>query len=244
MFEASINAGVLQSGLDTVENLVDECKVRLKEDELSIQAVDPANVGMVDLSIPAESFESYNGDNEVIGLNIERFMDIIGMANKDDTIDLELDPETHKLKIHVEGLHYTLSLIDADAVRQEPDVPDLDLSSEVVVAGRQIDRGVKASGMVSDHLELGVNGNFYMHAEGDTDDVRIDLDEEEVVDLEGDDARSMFSLDYLEDMSKAIPKDAQVRMELGIDHPTKMHFDVGDGSADVTYLLAPRIENE
>ncbi|MDY6775220.1 MAG: DNA polymerase sliding clamp [Halobacteria archaeon] len=245
MFKSVINAGVISSAIDTVDVLVDECKVRLEEDGITIKAVDPANVGMVDLSIPEESFESYEGDGEVIGLNVTRFKDIIGMANKGDSVELELDDETHKLKIRINGLRYTLSLIDADAVRQEPNVPDLDLSCEVRIAGNEIKRGVKAAGMVSDHMEFGVEGgDFFMHAEGDTDDVRVDLSKDEIIGIEGEEARSLFSLDYLDDMSKAIPNDAEVRMEIGVDYPVKMHFEIADGEGHVTYLLAPRIENE
>jgi len=58
MFRSEINAGLLKSSVDTVSVLVDECKVRLDGDGLSIKAVDPANVGMVELDIPADSFES------------------------------------------------------------------------------------------------------------------------------------------------------------------------------------------
>ena len=249
MFRSEINAGLLKSSVDTVSVLVDECKVRLDEDGLSIKAVDPANVGMVELDIPADSFDSYEADEEVLGLNLVRFEDIVGMANKGDVVEMELDEETRKLTIRIDGLRYTLSLIDPDSIHQEPNVPDLDLPGDIELAGREIRRGVKAAGMVSDHMAFGVSGDddtFYMRAEGDTDDVRVDLTEEDVIGLEtgGEKAESLFSLDYLDSMAKAIPNDAAVDVEVGDDYPVKMNFDVAGGDAHVTYLLAPRIENE
>jgi proliferating cell nuclear antigen len=249
MFRSEINAGLLKSSVDTVSVLVDECKVRLDEDGLSIKAVDPANVGMVELDIPADSFGSYEADEEVLGLNLVRFEDIVGMANKGDVVEMELDEETRKLTIRIDGLRYTLSLIDPDSIHQEPNVPDLDLPGDIELAGREIRRGVKAAGMVSDHMAFGVSGDddtFYMRAEGDTDDVRVDLTEEDVIGLEtgGEKAESLFSLDYLDSMAKAIPNDAAVDVEVGDDYPVKMNFDVAGGDAHVTYLLAPRIENE
>ncbi len=249
MFRSEINAGLLKSSVDTVSVLVDECKVRLDEDGLSIKAVDPANVGMVELDIPAGSFESYEADDELLGLNLVRFEDIVGMANKGDTVEMELDEETRKLTIRIDGLRYTLSLIDPDSIHQEPNVPDLDLPGDITVAGAELRRGVKAAGMVSDHMAFGVSGDdetFYMRAEGDTDDVRVDLGEDDVIELEtgGENAESLFSLDYLDSMAKAIPKDAAVAVEVGDDYPVKMNFDVAGGDAKVTYLLAPRIENE
>ncbi|MFW5984252.1 MAG: DNA polymerase sliding clamp, partial [Halobacteria archaeon] len=248
-FRSEINAGLLKSSVDTVSVLVDECKVRLDEDGLSVKAVDPANVGMVELDIPADSFESYEADDEILGLNLVRFEDIIGMANKGDTVVMELDEETRKLTIRIDGLRYTLSLIDPDSIHQEPNVPDLDLPGDIEVAGRELRRGVKAAGMVSDHMAFGVSaddGTFYMRAEGDTDDVRVDLSEDDVISLDtgGEEAESLFSLDYLDSMAKAIPNDAAVAVEVGDDYPVKMNFDVAGGDAYVTYLLAPRIENE
>ena len=195
MFKAIVSASTLRDALDSVSVLVDECKIRLNEDELAIRAVDPANVGMVDLTLEAAAFESYEADGGVIGVNLNRLEDIAGMANSGDLIQLELDEETRKLHIHIEGLSYTLALIDPDSIRQEPDIPDLDLAAEIVLEGAQIDD-------------------------------------------------SLFSLDYLKDMNKAIPKDAEVRVELGEEFPVKLHYEFGEGMGQVTYMLAPRIQSE
>ncbi|OYR80837.1 DNA polymerase sliding clamp, partial [Halorubrum distributum] len=157
MFKAIVGASTFQDALDSVSVLVDECKIRLNEEELSIRAVDPANVGMVDLTLEAAAFESYEADGGVIGVNLARLEDIAGMANSGDLIHLELDEETRKLHIEIDGLSYTLALIDPDSIRQEPDIPDLDLASEIVVEGAQLDRGIKAADMVSDHIRLRVD---------------------------------------------------------------------------------------
>jgi len=45
-------------------------------------------------------------------------------------------------------------------------------------------------------------------------------------------------------MNKAIPTDAEVTVELGEEFPVKMHFDIAEGSGNVTYMLAPRIQSE
>src|SRR6056297_3671858 len=199
MFKAIVGASTFQDALDSVSVLVDECKIRLNEEELSIRAVDPANVGMVDLTLEAAAFESYEADGGVIGVNLARLEDIAGMANSGDLIHLELDEETRKLHIQIDGLSYTLALIDPDSIRQEPDIPDLDLAAEIVVEGADIDRAVTAADMVSDHIALGVDPDaefFYVDAEGDTDDVHFELDTADLIGLQVGDAHSLFSLDY------------------------------------------------
>jgi len=246
MFKAIVRAERLQSTLDSVGVLVDECKIHLDEGGIEIRAVDPANVGMVDLTLEAEAFESYEADGGLIGVNLVRLQDIAGMADSGQLVELELDEETRKLHISIDGLEYTLALIDPESIREEPDLPDLDLSSTIVIEGRDIDRAVTAADMVSDHIELGVDGadeHFYVKAQGDTDDVHLELDTEDLIDLVAGEASSLFSLDYLQDMNKAIPKDAEVTMELGEEFPVKLHFDIAEGEGSVTYMLAPRIQS-
>jgi proliferating cell nuclear antigen len=247
MFNAIVSADTLTATLDSVSVLVDECKIHLDEDGIAIRAVDPANVGMVDLSLSADAFESYEADGGVIGVNLTRLEDIAGMADADQLIHLELDEETRKLHISIDGLEYTLALIDPDSIRQEPDLPDLDLPAHVVIEGRDIDRAVTAADMVSDHIALGVDNGaelFYVDAAGDTDDVHLELDRGDLIDLTAGEAHSLFSLDYLQNMNKAIPKDAEVAMELGEEFPVKLHFDIAEGQGQVTYMLAPRIQSD
>ena len=246
MFKAIVRAERLQSTLDSVGVLVDECKIHLDDGGIEIRAVDPANVGMVDLSLDASAFESYEADGGLIGVNLVRLQDIAGMADSGQLVELELDEETRKLHISIDGLEYTLALIDPESIREEPDLPDLDLSSTIVIEGRDIDRAVTAADMVSDHIELGVDETdevFYVEAEGDTDDVHLELDAEDLIDLVAGNASSLVSLDYLQDMNKAIPKDAEVTMELGEEFPVKLHFDIAEGEGEVTYMLAPRIQS-
>ncbi|WP_435161936.1 DNA polymerase sliding clamp [Halorubrum sp. SY-15] len=247
MFKAIVGASTLQDALDSVSVLVDECKIRLNEDALSIRAVDPANVGMVDLTLEAAAFESYDADGGVIGVNLARLEDIAGMADSGDLIHLELDEETRKLHIEIDGLSYTLALIDPESIRQEPDIPELDLPAEIVVEGAQLDRGVTAADMVSDHIRLRVaeaDEAFLVEAEGDTDDVDLELTREDLIALTAGPADSLFSLDYLKDMNKAIPGDAEVTVELGEEFPVKLHYGFGEGLGQVTFMLAPRIQSD
>jgi proliferating cell nuclear antigen len=247
MFKAIVDAETLQEALDSVSVLVDECKIHLNEEGLAIRAVDPANVGMVDLELGAEAFESYEADGGLIGVNLSRLEDIAKMANAGQLVQLELDEETRKLHIDTDGLEYTLALIDPDSIRKEPDLPDLDLPARVVLEGSNIDRAVKAADMVSDHIALGVEADaetFYVDAEGDTDDVHFELGRADLIDLTAGAARSLFSLDYLKDMNHAIPKNGEVTAHLGEEFPVEMEFEIAEGQGHVRYLLAPRIQSD
>ncbi len=144
MFKAAINAEVFKDAIEAVSTLVDEAKFRLNTDGISARAVDPANVAMVAFDLNAKAFDSFEASESEIGIDLVRFMDILGMASKGDKLELNLNEETRKLEIRTGGLAYTLSLLDPSSIRKEPKVPNLELPPKIVVRHRA-ERAVKAA---------------------------------------------------------------------------------------------------
>jgi proliferating cell nuclear antigen len=244
MFKAVINAEALRDAIEAVSSLVDEVKFSLSEKGLELKAVDPANVAMVSLIVSAEAFDYFKVTPGEIGIDLVRLSDVLSMADKGENVQLELDEENHKLKIGVGSLSYTLSLLDPTAIKKEPRIPELDLPAHVTLPGGELRRAVKAAEKVSDHVILGVSEEgFYMEAKGDIDSLKLKIPSTELLGMKPGEARSLFSLDYLEDMSKAIGKATEVTLEMGIDYPLRVNFKLRQ-SIDISYLLAPRIEQE
>lgn len=249
MFHAIATTETLEQFVDTAYALVDEAKIHLRDNMLHLKAVDPANVAMVDQSLGAKAFESYDADGGVIGVNLERLGDVLSMGDSGSLVHLELNEDTRKLHIEVDGLQYTLALIDPDSIRKEPDIPDLDLNGEVTVEGSDLDRAVTACDLVSDHIALGYEldaGMMYAEAQGDTDDVRFELEDDDL--LPGSqidaDAHSLLSLDYMNDLKKPIGTDTEVDLEVGDAMPVKLHYRYADDCGSVTNMVAPRIQSD
>lgn len=247
MFVATIPPGDIQSAFEPVHALVDECKVHISEDGLRVRAVDPANVGMVDMELPESMFETYESNAHTIGVSLQRFLDIISLFGQtDDVAHLMLDEETHQLRMESGGLDYTLSLIDPDSIRKEPKLPDLDLTVEARLNGSQFNRAVTACDMVADHIELGgtVDGEVFAKAEGDTDSVDLVLDSDELAYIDAGEASSLFNLEYLKDMEKVIADNVEVTLQLGVEFPLLLSYNLSDSDGTVQYMLAPRIQSD
>lgn len=245
MFKAIIESEKLKETVEAVSSIVDEAKVNLTPDGISIRAVDPANVAMVSLNLKSSAFEEFTATDSELGVDLNRLTDILGMAEKAETVELDLDEESHKLVIQMSGLTYKISLLDPASIRKEPKVPQLELPAKIVLSGSDLRRAIKAAEKVSDHMCMGVDGDtFYLEAEGDSDRMRLDMLKDQLVDLQPGDARALFSLDYLSDMIKSMGKSNEVTIELGRDYPAKLNFQIAGGAGDVSYLLAPRIESD
>ncbi|RZN62597.1 proliferating cell nuclear antigen (pcna) [Methanonatronarchaeum sp. AMET6-2] len=243
-FKASIKTGKLKEAFDAVGRLVDEIKLKVTEDGLNTKAVDPANVAMSILSIPKEEFETYEQDEEMtIGIDLNRIDDILSLASNEDILNIHTE-DGSMMNITVSGFEYDISLIDPSTIRKEPNIPDLDLPAEIVLNGKRIQRAIKATEKISDYIVISTeNDSLIIKGEGDTDSVKIDIPKEDLIKIDADEnARSLFSLDYLSDMSKSLQKAPEVTMHLGTDYPIMFKFNIA--GSNIEYLLAPRIESE
>jgi proliferating cell nuclear antigen len=245
MFKAAINAELLKDAIASLAVIVDEVRFKIKPEGISVKAVDPANVAMGIFELGSSAFDAYSADECEIGVDLNKIMDLLGIADKNDTVRMELEEENHKLLIDVGGLSYTLSLLDPSTIRAEPRVPQLELPAKVVLNGADLRRAVKAAEKISDHMLMGVSDDtFYMEAKGDTDQVRLEMGRDQLIDLKAGEACSLFSLDYLTDIVKPTNKVNEVTLSLGKDFPILIDFEIANGAGRISYLLAPRIESD
>lgn len=246
MFSATLDKQTLDSALTSVSVLVDECKIHMNEGGITIRAVDPANVGMVDMNLNSNAFESYQSDGELIGVDLTKFNDIVSMGDNDSLFNLEFDNKTRKLLIEVDGLEYTLSTLETSSIQKEPDIPDMDLPATVIGEGRSLNQAIKAADMIGEYIEFGVDADenvFYSQAEGDVDDIYVERNEEELIDINAGDANSIFSLEYLKSINNAIDDDSEVTIELGQEFPMRISLNFAEGHGQLTYMVAPRIKS-
>ncbi len=245
MFKAVIGAEKLKDSIESISTLVDEAKFKITPEGISVRAVDPANVAMVSFDLAKDAFDSFEATDGELGIDLTKLNGVMETADKSENIELELDETAHKLVVRMRGLAYTMSLLDPSSIRKEPKVPTLDLPARIVIRGEDIKRAIKAAEKVSDYMSMGVKGEvFFMEAEGDTDRVRVELAKDQLIDMQAAEAKSLFSLDYLSDMSKILGKANEVTIDLGKDYPLKLKVKIAEGHGEVSYMLAPRVESE
>jgi len=242
----TITSENLNDFLTPISQLVDECRLHLESDGLTVRAVDPANVAMIDVSLDAAAFERYAGNGSVLGINLDRLEDIINAPADKDLISIELDPDTHKLHIEAGAMDYQMALIDPDSVRQEPDFPDLDLDYDIGISDDQLDEMITTADIVSDHLAFfAEDGRFGAIASGDTDDAEIDYTADEIERLDGSGkVESLYSLDYLNEVNSGISTEGTVTIELGDEFPILVNWTFANTAGAGTYMVAPRIESD
>jgi len=245
MFNVKVKSEVLKGVIDVTSPLVNEVKFNINAKGISLRAVDPAHVAMVDLEIKKDAFDDYKADEMELGVDMDKFASIMRLSGSGDIINLEFDEKSNRLIIKIGNLVRRMGLIDT-AGMPDPKMPNLNLPGKVVIKASELTQGVRASEAVSDHLALTVTkSDFELFAEGDTDTVNLKLPKDLLVELKASDkCKSLFSIDYFSNMIKPISGENPVTIMLGNDNPIKVEFNIADKKGHVTYLLAPRIESE
>ncbi len=245
MFEAKLKADVLKEMVDVVSTLVDEAKLNVGKDSVTIKAVDPAHVAMVDLSLDRGAFESYKAEDAELGLDMDKMKEILRLAKAGEVISVTHDEDKNRLVVSVGNTTRRMSLVDT-AGMSDPKVPSLNLPAKLVVRTDELRQAIRASESVSDHIALKASPEgFEVVSEGDTDTVSHMVPKDLLEELQAKDAvRSLFPLDYFSNMVKAISTAPTVALYLGTDYPVRMEFKIAAGKGEVKYLLAPRIESD
>lgn len=242
-----VQKSTLQQWIDVFTPIVDEGKLHWNDDGIQIRCVDAVTAaGIIPGRLDASGFESYEPTGSVTqGVDLNRLEDMIKPAGSNALIELAIDMETRKLNIQFENVNTAMGLIDPDAVRQEPDKPDIDLPNKIILEGRQIRRVVDVADMVSDHVKMKTyadNNRVDFIADGDIDETVIDFTPDDRIDgEETKPVESLFSIQLLDGVSKPMPKDAEITMQFGEEFPMLLDWESNGGAVDVEQMLAPRI---
>ncbi len=223
--------------------LVNEAKFEFTEDGLSVKAVDPAHVAMIILNVAPNGFMEYEVEEEELGVDLDKVKDILKLASSGDTVEITKDG--NKLTFQIGNLTRSMALIDTSSM-SVPKVPNLVLPGKVVIPKADFVNGIKAAETITDSIVLKLTPTeFEMYAQGDEDSVRLNMPKDMLKEIQCEEPlKSMYPVDYLLKLAKAMDSAEYVTIYLGTDYPVKIVFDIVHGNGEATYLLAPRIEGE
>tara|TARA_Y100000310_G_scaffold225251_1_gene227284 strand:- start:827 stop:1549 length:723 start_codon:yes stop_codon:yes gene_type:complete len=231
---------LLADAIGIISELVKEVRIKLKEDGMSIVAVDPANVALVVFRLPRESFSEYEAGNEVWGVNLDDFKRIMKRATLSS--NLVFEQEENQLKITIIDKvkrNFVLSLIEVDM--EDKDEPDLEFSCEAKIGADAFSQSIEDAAVVSDSCSFLTGENFFVvEAMGSLNSFRAEFSGDEA-ELKGS-GKSKYSLEYLLKFIKAAKISQTVNLRYSDDYPLRIDFP-GE-KMGIGFVLAPRVEND
>ncbi len=247
MFEVVVKSDVLKEMVKVLNTLLNEVKLSVTPDCITVRAVDPSHVAMIDLELTRDAFVSYEASELELALDLPRFNDFLGIAGHGEDVILSYDEEMNVLFATIGAIKRKLALLNPEEIKAQK-MPQLKLDSFVEVGTKSLKKGIRAAKEVGTYLTISLEEDTAeFSSKGDIDSVSFTLDREmcEKLHVSGK-VRSMFSLKYFEKLVSAVPDASEtITTWVGNDIPVKAQFKIAEGKGTVLFLLAPRImDNE
>lgn len=230
--------------------------IQITENKLIIESADPANTMMFSIEAKAEFFdtfepeieehESYQYENEeglIIGCYLDGFYPILKKFSSSDDIALLLKRD----EITIASGDHIISrkTLDLDIDDKLDDVNQMDLKSNFSVNAEEFVDSIDKLSVFEDnpvHVDI-TDQQMKMNIQADVGSASS------VDDLESwnkESCKSMFGIDLLKDLSKAIQRlhsaDDDLKMRMEDDHPIESILD--QENLKLSIFVAPRIEEK
>ncbi|MCS7134592.1 MAG: proliferating cell nuclear antigen (pcna) [Candidatus Pacearchaeota archaeon] len=236
------NSKLLAEAIALISELVLEVNARITKQGFEITAIDPANVALVDLKIPAKAFSKFEIENEEeIGLNLEDFKQVLKRASG---LPIVLEKEDNVLKIKIEDKTkrtFSLALITLEA--EEKKVPSLSFNSKIEMNAADFAEIINDAAIVADSCAFVVSkDSFVIEAKGTLHSSKTEFSSDEVKITTEQSSRAKYSLDYLVKFAKAARLAEKLLISFSTEYPAKFEFKTE--GLDLSFILAPRSEEE
>ena len=238
--EIKIDSEDLRIILKSLSFINKEGIVSFTNDGINMKLVDPVNVSMVDLTIPATDFLCYDIKTEFeLGLAFDKTLDFISSAKN---TPVSLEPTKSKLEIKFDNAWFTQSTIRTELLRAQPKIPVFEYDVKIELQTKLFTKGIKACAKLADYITFTMlKDTFTLSAKGNTDTVSATI-ENPLID-KSDTAISLYSVDYLSDLMKGIAHSNEATVEMSSDYPLTIKTGICK-TGTLVYILAPRIESD
>jgi proliferating cell nuclear antigen len=241
------SAEVFKKSMEAIAVLIDEAELVVNQNGLELKATDPSQISMVDFSLPKKAFTKFEATETRLGLDLDYLNQVLSRATSGDELVLSLDEKKAFLSVTFNGnakRSFQVPLIDISSA----DVPNprIEFDSELLVSAGFLQSAFKDAALISSHVTLGCNEEkFFVKATSSKGNLNEDVaqNKDTLPELRVKrECKSMFPLDYLQDMLKVASSDTKVSLFIKASAPVRVSYPIGE--ANISYFLAPRIESQ
>jgi proliferating cell nuclear antigen len=243
------NAQSFKRCIEAISVLIDEAEFSINENGLELRATDPSQISMIDFKIDKKAFKHFDVKEDIkLGIDIGYLTQILGRAKKEDSLTLELNPTKSSLNVTFSAgnskREFSVPLIDISQA-QLPSL-NIDFDSTIFLNADKAEEALKDAALISSYvIIMSKTDKFVAEANSSKGHLVNEISAKDPAIKEfkvKKESRSMFPLEYLQNMLKAAESKDFVEICMKNNAPIKISYKID--KAEITYYLAPRIETE
>ena len=175
MLNVTARQELMRTIVETLGVVVEEARLDVGEDGLSVRVVDPSHVAMIKMDVDSAAFDTWEVDETKLGLEMRKMQQFLAVAGAGDLIDLAYNDESGQATIHIGRIELNLRPLD-NSTLNPPNVPSLELPCGVTIAGSELSQALRAARLAGDLVNLSLtDSTFSVNVKGSTDSVNLDF---------------------------------------------------------------------
>jgi len=233
---------IFKTSFDAISSIVDEVQIEVDSDGLRLNAIDRSHITYVHLELKESLFDIYECDKPIkLNLDTEELMKVLKRSKNDDVMELTVDAGS--LIITFEGAvkkTFKVKLIDLEY--DAPTPPQIEYPVVISLPITTLKETIQDIEIVADRVAFKIDeDNLTLTAVGDFADAEVEYLHSEQV---SESVRSIFAIENIKEMLKAEKFADRTFISLGNDMPLTLSLKLLNDEGELTFLLAPRIEEE
>ncbi|MCD7781265.1 MAG: proliferating cell nuclear antigen (pcna) [Methanosphaera sp.] len=233
---------IFKTSFDAISSIVDEVQIEVDSDGLRLNAIDRSHITYINLELKESLFDIYECDKPLkLNLDTEELMKVLKRARSDDV--MELTTEEGSLVLTFEGRAkktFKVKLIDLEY--DTPSAPEIDYPVTIGIPIDVLKETIQDIEIVADRIKISIDeDNMVLEAVGDFADAKVEYLHGEKVDT---DVSAVYAIENIKEMLKAEKFADNTYLSLGDDMPVTLTLELLNDEGKLSFLLAPRIEEE
>lgn len=231
---------LFKNAFDAISSIVDEVVCVIDSEGFRVTAMDRSHIVFCGLDLKPTVFDEFECTvPDKITIDTDEFMKILKRAKGNDTLTLSSDEGNVIIKFTGDvDREFKIRLIDIEY--ESPQPPALNPPVSVEVPSELVNECLKDMALFSEKVYFMVDENYFKAiTDGEFGDA-------EVAYLHGDNilevVKSCYSVPKLQEMFKASKFSDIVEVALGTDMPLTLKFKLVSDDGEMSFLLAPRLE--
>lgn len=239
------NVEDFKNGINAVNELIDEGKLRFTKDKFYIEETDSANIAMIHFNLGKENFKNYKIKKDIeVWISFTQFNQILKRIKSNSII---LDIKENSIEIILKDKNtkkFVIPILELEDKKIQSF--NLELKARVKIKNSIFSESILDAGIVGETLSLNINENnlkFFSQEDMNKVEIIIKKDNENISFFECiEKSNSKYSLEYLKKIEKGSKISNVVKLEFGEDYPLRVSYENKDVS--IIYVLAPRVDND
>ena len=227
--------------ISIISDLVTEVKIKVNKENMSLTAVDPANVAMIHFKMPTDLFSEFEVEKEeILGINLDNLKAVLRRCKPGSSLTLEKRENKLDLKIRDRiKRDFSLALLDIEV--EEKNLPEWEFNSVIKINSDSLVEVIEDTSIVSDACTLIAEpSKFRVEAHG-LHSAKAEFSSDEA-EIHSGNSTARFSLEYLNKFIKGAKISNKAQLSFSDNHPMRLDFPTGN--VMLSFVLAPRIEQE